>query len=71
MNTYPIKLRNTFLFTLSLGAFLWLAALPALAAVPVGASIDWFKLGIRSWKELPEWQLKCRARSPTPIHCST
>jgi phosphate:Na+ symporter len=44
MCTYLKNLREILLLTFILGPLLWLGALPAHAAVPGGASIDWFTL---------------------------
>jgi phosphate:Na+ symporter len=46
MSTYPNNLRKIFLLTFILGPLLWLAALPAHAAGPGEAAIDWFTLGM-------------------------
>ena len=46
MSTYPKSLRGILLLTFMLGPLLWFGALPAHAAVPGGASIDWFTLGM-------------------------
>ena len=46
MSIYPKNLRKIFWLTLIVGLLLWLAALPAHAAVSGDASIDWLTLGM-------------------------
>ena len=46
MSTYPKHARKILWLTFILGPMLWLAALPAHAAGPGAAAIDWFTLGM-------------------------
>jgi hypothetical protein len=46
MSTYPNNLRKILWLTFILGPILWLAAMPAHAAVSGETAIDWFTLGM-------------------------